>query len=445
MNPVFFRTKTFSCFDIIRSIATQVLIENKPADRAVASYFKMNKKYGSKDRKFLYEVVFSFFRWLGWTRYLLKESCHSLKLDLFAVSDRVMLQIILSSLLLDNLKEKEILLYWMNELKVNHSVLKDFENAKKVIEKVSLFKGLLRFFGIHKEVLCSELIPEWAYAKIPADAEKDKFIEYGQTRPPIWLRIQAKDNSLLLKELAENNVVYRFHATVKNALCIMNSRQSIYNFESFNKGFFEIQDIGSQVIGLVASPKPGQRWWDCCAGAGGKTLQLSTIMENKGKIIASDIREYKLDDLKKRARRDEKSNIECRAWDGDSLRKKKSQTFDGVLVDAPCSCSGTWRRNPDARWHTEPSEVEELSKIQSRIIRNVSSVVKSGGVLVYATCSFFEEENIKVIKDFLTDHQDFELDPFTNPLNGNQTRGFLQVYPWDADCDSMFVARLVRN
>ena len=116
-----------------------------------------------------------------------------------------------------------------------------------------------------------------------------------------------------------------------------------------------------------------------------------------------------------------------------------------MLVDAPCSCSGTWRRNPDARWHTEPSEVEELSKIQSRIIRNVSSVVKSGGVLVYATCSFFEEENIKVIKDFLTDHQDFELDPFTNPLNGNQTRGFLQVYPWDADCDSMFVARLVRN
>lgn len=430
---------------MVRSIACQVLIENKPADRIVASYFKMNKKFGSKDRKFLYEVVFSFFRWLGWTRYLLKENMPGLKLDFSAVHDKILIQLILSSALLDNIKEREIILYWMEELEVSPSFLRDFENAKSLKDKASLFRGILRFFGVHKEIHNSALIPEWAYDKFPADAPKDKFIEYCQIRPPIWLRVQVKDTTFLLKEFAENNIKYRFHDTVKNAICIINASQSIYNLESFTKGFFEIQDIGSQVIGLVASPKPGQRWWDCCAGAGGKTLQLSSIMDNKGKIVASDIREYKLDDLKKRARRDEKSNIECRVWDGDSLRKKKTQSFDGVLVDSPCSCSGTWRRNPDAKWHTEFSEIEELSKIQGNIIRNVASAVKSGGVLVYATCSFFEEENFGVVKAFLADNLDFKLDPFLNPLNGIQTEGFLQIYPWDADCDSMFVARLIKN
>lgn len=445
MNPLFFKSKSFSCLDMVRAIAGQALNENKPADRVIASYFKMNKKYGSKDRKFLYEVVFSFFRWLGWTRYLLKEMSIDSKLDLSAVSDINLLQVVLSSSLLDNLREREIILYWMEELNVNSSLLKDFEKVKSLTEKAPLFRGLLRFFGVHKEIKLSDLIPEWAYTKIPPEVQKDKFVEYCQTRPPIWLRVQAKDTSFLLKELAYNNVLYRFHDTVKNALCIINSNQSIYNFESFTKGFFEIQDIGSQVIGLVASPKPAQRWWDCCAGAGGKTLQLSTIMENKGKIVASDIREYKLDDLKKRARRDEKSNIECRAWDGESLRKKKTQSFDGVLVDSPCSCSGTWRRNPDAKWHTTIAEIEELSQIQSKIIKNASSAVKSGGVLIYATCSFFEEENTSVVENFLADHPDFKLDPFLNPLNGTQTTGILQVYSWDADCDAMFVARLVRS
>lgn len=445
MNPNYFKSKTFSCLDVVRNIATQVLIENKPADRVVASYFKMNKKYGSQDRKFLYETIFSFFRWLGWTKFLLKEVNVNSKPDLSIINDRTLLQIILSSALLDNLREKEIILYWMNELKINPSVMKEFENVKNLKDRASLFRGVLKSFGIYKEPYINALIPEWAFNKIPADADKDKFLEYCQTRPPIWLRIQVKDTSLLLKEFAENNVKYRFHDTIKNALGIINSSQSIYNLESFNKGFFEIQDIASQVIGLVSSPKPGQRWWDCCAGAGGKTLQLSTIMENKGKIVASDIREYKLDDLKKRARRDEKSNIECKVWDGESLRKKKAQSFDGVLVDSPCSCSGTWRRNPDAKWHTEISEIEELSKIQSKIIRNASSAVKSGGILVYATCSIFDQENLDVVKQFLSDNPDFKLDPFVNPLNGVQTQGFLQIYPWDADCDSMFVARLIKK
>ena len=181
---------------------------------------------------------------------------------------------------------------------------------------------------------------------------------------------------------------------------------NLYSLESFKNVLFEIQDIASQVIGLVSCAKPGERWWDCCAGAGGKSLQLSSMMQNKGRIVSSDIREYKLDDLKKRARRNEKSNIECRTWDGKALRNKKSESFDGVLADAPCSCSGTWRRNPDARWRSAPADVNELISIPSSILENTSSAVKNGGVLIYATCSVFDEENGDMVRNFLKKHPD---------------------------------------
>lgn len=445
MRDGLLRSKTFACLEIVRNTARLVLEENKPTDRVVASYFKMNKKYGSKDRKFLYEIVFSFFRWLGWTRFLIKDMDSNSKLALSRITDRTLIQIFLASSLLDKLREKEIILYWIDELKINNVSLKDFESAEILKEKALLFSKLLRSFGIHKEMSSALLVPNWAYSKISSDAENDKFIEYCQTRPPIWLRLQTKDPSSLIKELDLNNVLYHRHDLIKDAVCIRDSEASLYNYDSFKKGLFEIQDIASQVIGIVASPKQGERWWDCCAGAGGKTLQLSTIMENKGKVIASDIREYKLDDLKKRARRDGRFNIECRVWDGSSLRRKKSESFDGVLVDSPCSCSGTWRRNPDAKWHTELSEIEELSKIQIQILENSSSAVKNGGVLVYATCSFLEEENICVVKKFLSEHPDFKLEPFANPIDCTQTEGYLQIYPWHADCDAMFVARMKKT
>ena len=445
MNQNLLRSKTFSCLEILKNIISPVLIEDKPADRIIASYFKLNKKYGSKDRKFLYEMVFSFFRWLGWTRFLISsDNLHPR--DIFTgIKDKELLLVLLGSSLLDSTAGKEMLLCWMDEFHLEHSYMKEFESAVKLKDKTSVFKKFLKSFSVNKEITFDQLIPDWVYSKIPESTNKDKFVEYCQTRPPIWLRLQTSDTSAFFNELKENNVKYAVHESITNAVSIIESEKSLYNYDSFQKGQFEIQDIASQIIGLTASPKPGQRWWDCCAGGGGKTLQLANLMQNKGRIIASDIREYKLEDLKKRARRDGLFNIECRPWDGSLLRKRKTESFDGVLIDSPCSCSGTWRRNPDAKWHLKASDVEEINSIQKQLIRNAGPAVKSGGTLIYATCSFFEEENISVVNDFLSEYPEFKLEPFANPLNGVQTPGFLQVYPWDADCDSMFVVRFRRS
>jgi 16S rRNA (cytosine967-C5)-methyltransferase len=168
-------------------------------------------------------------------------------------------------------------------------------------------------------------------------------------------------------------------------------------------------------------------------------------MQRRGSVIASDIREYKLDDLRKRARRAEFPNIICKEWDGKALRSKQQQKFDGVLVDAPCSCSGTWRRNPDARWTTTVADVNEIAALQLKILCNAAGGVKPGGTLIYATCSVMEIENRDVVEKFIQENKNFELEPFINPLNNGLTCGMLQVYPWDANCDAMFVARLRRN
>ena len=187
---------------------------------------------------------------------------------------------------------------------------------------------------------------------------------------------------------------------------------------------------------------PGEHWWDVCAGGGGKTLQLASMMERRGSILATDIRAYKLEDLKRRAARAAYPNIRCAEWNGETVPRGKIGEFDGVLIDAPCSSSGRWRRNPDGRWTSSLERVEELAGIQSRILECASGAVKPGGVLVYATCSLFEREDEEIVRNFLRKHQEYELEPFPDPATGKMTDGMLRTLPWFADCDASFVARM---
>ena len=269
--------------------------------------------------------------------------------------------------------------------------------------------------------------------------------EWVQKKPPIWIRAQGTDAETLAQSLKTQHVRTEHHNLMPNALRIDRPLVNLYTLPQFKEGKFEIQDLASQAIALCCRPKPGERWWEPCAGAGGKTLALASGMNNKGTVIAGDIRGYKLEDLRKRARRAGFSNIQCKEWDGKPLRKKQQANFDGVLVDAPCSCSGTWRRNPDAKWTTDPVEIETLSSLQLEILKAASSGVKAGGTLVYATCSLFSPENEHVISRFLDEEPDFMLDPFASPVTGSMGDGMLRIYPWDGNCDAMFMARMKRK
>jgi len=415
-------------------VLKEIFIENRPADRALAFYFKNHKYLGSRDRRLIYELLFSVFRWYGWLKKCVKIN------DLHEPQNKKEMLKILFLASMPILKENKGLIehvdIWGKFLKINNKT-SQFDTTFDL----KRYKELLNEFTLDTKLEDSELLPSWVIDEFEPNIDIVKFLDWNQKRPPIWIRVN-KHADKIVDEFAKNSILFEFHPLIKNAISIKESHISLYLLDSFKAGLFEIQDLASQCIGLACSPNSSQRWWDACAGAGGKTLQLSSLMNNKGKILSTDIREYKLDDLKRRAKRAQLSNIQCSEWNGKSLRPKKSHTFDGVLVDAPCSCSGTWRRNPDAKWRLSKQEVDDIVEIQKNILKHAESGVKKNGLLIYATCSVFKRENREVVDNFLAEHNDYRLEPFKNPITGMECSGMLQIMSWDGNSDSMFMAKL---
>jgi 16S rRNA (cytosine967-C5)-methyltransferase len=193
----------------------------------------------------------------------------------------------------------------------------------------------------------------------------------------------------------------------------VHGRPPLATLQCFKDGLIEVQDEGSQLVALLADARPGMRVADFCAGAGGKTLAMAAQMHNKGKIVACDVLEGRIDRAAVRFNRAGVHNVERKALSSerDQWVKRHAGTFDRVLVDAPCSGTGTWRRNPDAKWRLTPEDVAELEQVQRNILDSAWRLVKPGGRLIYATCSLLAEENEAQVEAFLAAHADFRLVP----------------------------------
>lgn len=185
-------------------------------------------------------------------------------------------------------------------------------------------------------------------------------------------------------------------------------RRQVTTGPAFRSGLVEIQDEGSQLIAALVDARPGMRVADLCAGAGGKTLALAMTMQNRGQLVACDVSAARLDGAVRRLRRAGVHNVERHLLEpGDKWIKRRSKTFDRVLVDAPCTGTGTWRRNPDARLRLSEADLAELLPKQSAILDQAASLVRTGGRLVYATCSLLSEENEAQVIAFLHRHPHF--------------------------------------
>lgn len=450
-----------SCRETLNTVLCASFAAKRPADRTISSIFRANRHYGSRDRQIISEGVFGVFRWWGILRKLmpsrLLQDIEKVLLSLpddgkdsfLKMPDQILNMLLLGAFILEKREIPELCVIWAGELGID---LKGFMNSirnKPQLADEKFYSCTLDFLNKNKtasaDITMKDLLPEWIWDRMPEKTMAGELVKWFQIRPPIWIRAQTVNPDDLIKKLSAEGITAQRHPKIENAMKIENAKVNLYTLESFKKGMFEIQDLASQSIGLVCAPKPGERWWDTCAGAGGKSLQISDMMKGKGSVLATDIREYKLEDLRKRARRAGYSNIICNSWDGKGLRRKKQGKFDGVLVDAPCTCSGTWRRNPDARWNLAPEEIKDFAEMQLKILRNAASGVKAGGTLVYATCSFFPEENSAVAKSFLEGNSNFEFDTFLNPLTGKDCEGMISIYPHEGNCDAMFAARFRRK
>jgi len=226
-------------------------------------------------------------------------------------------------------------------------------------------------------------------------------------------------------------------------------RLSIVTGQAFQDGLVEIQDEGSQLVAALVDAQPGMQVADYCAGAGGKTLAMAAGMNNKGRVVAMDVLETRLDRSAQRLRRAGAHNVERRALGADNAKwlKRQKESFDRVLVDAPCTGTGTWRRNPDGRWTLAPRDLEELVPKQAAILDAASRLVKPGGGLVYATCSVLPAEDERQVEAFLERHPEFKLVPPTDlGLSPETTAGpYLRLSPLKHGTDGFFAAAMVRQ
>lgn len=295
--------------------------------------------------------------------------------------------------------------------------------------------------SLKAKLIWAGLSPQWQ-VDIEARAQHDhwtleatqRFIDAHTTRPPLYVRPMPDRTAEVETDLHQHGLQTQ---AINNALAV-NGSKGLYELDSYKAGYFEIQDLASQAIGERVEAKPGDIGWDACAGGGGKSLQLASLMHGKGAVYASDIRAHKLDEIRRRAQRAQLHNIRTFAWQGDPLDRlpntaQKRGGFDWVLVDAPCTSSGTWRRNPDARWRCDNQQLQEITALQRRLLTSAAASVRPGGKLIYSTCSFFLQENENIIADFLNQHPDFQL--ITQGLHGNPHQ----------DADTMFSAQLTRK
>lgn len=437
LTPKKIEAQARACAQALATVLECTLIDRRPADLALAALQHDNPQFGARDRRLIRGSVFAAFRWWGWLRRVAPGRFRP-KPD-----DSAWARVLLGAHLLDTGTLPEAAAVWVRQAGVEAAELAAIKPEDELVDKATRVLGCLRAEMPDDALEATELVPAWTCSRIVAPRALPEVIDWLQKRPPIWIRAQTGNIADLAENLEAAGVTACRHPRLNRAFSIASRSVNLRGVHEYRKGIFEIQDAASQIIGLICAPEPRETWWDACAGAGGKTLHLADLMSGRGAIVASDIREPALRELRRRARRAGFRNITCRDWRGSPLPDDE-KVFDGVLLDAPCTCSGVWRRNPDARWRLQESELDERIAVQDRLLHSAASGVRAGGVLVYATCSMFQHENETVIERFLAADSRFELEPFPDPLTGRTVEGMLHIWPWDCDCDAMFAARLRR-
>lgn len=295
--------------------------------------------------------------------------------------------------------------------------------------------------------------PKWLTSKYATlfNAEfAEGLLEAGNRSPDLTvrantLRVSAEE---LKMELEKEGVLAEQGRFIKEALAIK-SPVPIARLAAFKKGLFQVQDESSMLPAAVLAPEPGDNVLDACSAPGGKAINMAQMMNNRGKVIARDIHEHKLKLIDEAAARLGTSIVESELHDAAEPDPGHEAHFDKVLLDAPCSGLGIVRRKPDIKWARESEDIESITALQKKLLQNVSKAVKSGGVLVYSTCTILPEENEYIVRNFIESNTEFyedDISPYIPAALALHAKGcMLQVYPNRDGIDGFFIARLKRK
>jgi 16S rRNA (cytosine967-C5)-methyltransferase len=282
----------------------------------------------------------------------------------------------------------------------------------------------------------ADLLPAWLAEGCPAAFTPDELTALHR-RASLWLRLQTDHPAEVTEELDGRNWHWRRAPLRDDALEVL-SEADVTRCTTYLDGRFEVQDLGSQLLLPMSTTAIDGAWLDACAGAGGKTLQLARLLGPEGRITAHDVRPAALAELRQRARRAGWSNIA-------TITDVPATLFDGVLVDAPCSGSGTWRRTPHLKWVTTPTLIARHAARQIEILDRFAQCVRPGGLLIYATCSLHRSENESVVAALLEHRRDFEVMPPVNNFGYPSSPLGTALLPARHNTDGFFVASLRRR
>jgi len=365
-----------------RIIAEVIRAANRdnPADAVLRGELKKQRSLSKADSARIADAVFSYYRWLGW-------------LD--------------------------------QEQPLKELVRSARTFAARFAENPAQFTD---------EEMLARAFPTWVRTEV---AVLSLWARALQMKPRLWLRARSGRGSELVARLGSCSPLG--DGPLADVL-EYRGLEDLFRTPEFHAGEFEVQDLSSQLVGLWCDAKPGETWWDACAGEGGKTLHLSDLMGNKGLVWASDRAEWRLKRFKLRAARAKAFNYRAVNWDG-GIKLPTRATFDGVLLDAPCSGLGTWQRNPHARWTTTSDDVRELADLQRQILGRVAASVKPGGKLIYSVCTLTRAETTGVADAFDAIGGNFEPLPLENLLQRDAPPTARQwLWPQDCNGNGMFVA-----
>jgi 16S rRNA (cytosine967-C5)-methyltransferase len=410
-------------FQAAVDVLGQVLTFQHPADAVLSRYFREQRALGQNDRAFIAESAFGVLR-------------HKRVLDALGADEA----------------PRRLLLGWLVR----------FQRTPPADLAPVLRHGESEWLARVESAPVEELplavraeLPDWVYERLHACMDDGELLALGealQAPAPLDLRVnvlRAERRSVL--DTLRASGIDAAPTPYSPVGVRVRGKPAINRHPLFLDGSIEVQDEGSQLIGFLVSPKRRELVVDFCAGAGGKSLMLASMMHSQGRVYAFDVSARRLARLQPRLKRSGLSNVHPHllASEHDTKVKRLAGKIDRVLVDAPCSGFGTLRRNPDLKWRQSPQAVQEMRAKQAAILRAASSLVKTGGRLVYATCSLLSEENEEIVDAFLADAPQFAELPAADLLKqqGVSTKigTRMRLWPHVHGTDGFFAAVLERR